>query len=1095
MIWLLKRLMIFFVALFLAAWLLLQSSIVQQKITEVLENLVFEATGYHIEASHFSLGFPGDLVVNDITLKDDQMTVLLSAKQAALSIDFSRILQGDLPKLSLSIDQATLNSLPTSLLSSGPTTDFQHPELKLSVSDLEIAPSVFKDYDLPHQVVIHSLNLKDIVFYSSAEAFELTGSAFLQSAIDSAAFNVDTNFKVLQDLTLNADFHALFSEHLPFSGTLNLTPRQILDGSSITIPPTEISSLKEMLDLPQDLKGNFNAEINISGPLAAPILQIQLNSESLVLDAIELKNTNSRIKSEISHETATGTIYLESLVNEKEISLTTDFSWPFNDKLTFSDLDFKGPGTTLQASVSISLHQKAFEGKASGSLTDLSWINYPLPFTLTGPVTFELTLPPSIQQTAFAKLNFPQIDMDGLAIPDAQLEIVLHNFIDDPSVELSLSANKSTYQQIIFEKLSAKTTWTPHQVDHPFILSSEGLWDKSSVLLNAAGSWQNMNDQWQVVLSSISGNAFAQPYHLSETLTIYQDQKLLSISPFSFSIGNGMLKGSFSLSEQEIQGSLALSDFSLDLLPVKMMDIPIKGVFAMNASLAGSATNPEIHVKIDTNGLTIEEKTFSKLNPNLGELTFSLKGNLFSGNGQVTSPNNPPIQFDVQIPVIFRLAPFKFHIDPEAPLSGSVSAEGEIAPLLQIVLDNPTTFSGHAKTVLNLSGNFSNPQLAGSCEISGGSYEIPEIGVLLVDLFATIEATGSQLNITHLEAKDGKGGRVAGTGSFLIDKEQSNPFLLQLTLEEATLLNQDFVQVVCNGPLTFKGNSKEGSLSGELQVSRAAVTIPERTYSTINTVEVTYINLPENAPKPQALDTQNSSWPLALDIHLIIPRSLSVKGKDLSSIWKGEIAVQGQAKTPLLFGELKITDGEYLFNGNPFAINQGTITFAGDLDKKTTLYVIASKDLDKIKVDVIAKGPIRNPELSFRSNPPLPQREILSWILFNRGTSEISPFQGSQLSESITNLSTNQQGPDVLSKIRSTLGIDRFEICRNPNNDNNEVNVQVGKYISDNVLISVIKSDVNRLAIEATLTDKIKLQAQVGDDSQGQILLKWKRDY
>src|SRR5690606_30756378 len=141
----------------------------------------------------------------------------------------------------------------------------------------------------------------------------------------------------------------------------------------------------------------------------------------------------------------------------------------------------------------------------------------------------------------------------------------------------------------------------------------------------------------------------------------------------------------------------------------------------------------------------------------------------------------------------------------------------------------------------------------------------------------------------------------------------------------------------------------------------------------------------------------------------------------------------------------------------------------------------------------IAKGPIKKPELSFRSNPPLPQREILSWILFNRGASEISPFQGSQLSESITNLSTNQEGPDILSKIRSTLKIDRFEICRNPKNDNNEVNVHVGKYISDNVLISVIKSDVNRLAIEATITERIKLQAQVGDDSQGQLLLKWKR--
>ena len=41
----------------------------------------------------------------------------------------------------------------------------------------------------------------------------------------------------------------------------------------------------------------------------------------------------------------------------------------------------------------------------------------------------------------------------------------------------------------------------------------------------------------------------------------------------------------------------------------------------------------------------------------------------------------------------------------------------------------------------------------------------------------------------------------------------------------------------------------------------------------------------------------------------------------------------------------------------------------------------------------------------------------------------------------------------------------------------------------------VNKSDVNRLSIEASLRKNVKLQAEVGDDAQGQILLKWKQDY
>lgn len=440
--------------------------------------------------------------------------------------------------------------------------------------------------------------------------------------------------------------------------------------------------------------------------------------------------------------------------------------------------------------------------------------------------------------------------------------------------------------------------------------------------------------------------------------------------------------------------------------------------------------------------------------------------------------------------------PLDHLLSEDTVLTGSVSTECEIAPILQALFNQPTTLSGHVSGSFELFGTYSQPQIKGTGHLTQGAYEIPEIGVFLTDLTANIEANNTELLIKDLKASDGQGGNVTGTGYFSVDSIQNYPFALQLNLQEASLLNQDYVQAICNGLLTLQGNQTLGELQGQLQASKASVAIPDRSYSARNTVDVTYINIPEHLPVPQAMQAQKtSSWPLHLNIHLEIPRTLAITGRDLTSLWRGDIDVQGTAKEPLIFGELKISEGEYLFNGNPFNMQQGTISFAGDLDKKTTLYVIADKDLDKVKVNVIAKGPIKNPEISFRSNPPLPQREILSWILFNRGTSEISPFQGAQLSESITNLSANQQGPDVLSKIRSTLGIDRFEICRNPNSNNNDVNVQIGKYISDNFLVSVIKSDVNKVAIEATLTDALKLQAQVGEDAQGQLLLKWKRDY
>lgn len=643
-------------------------------------------------------------------------------------------------------------------------------------------------------------------------------------------------------------------------------------------------------------------------------------------------------------------------------------------------------------------------------------------------------------------VNAAELMYDQLSVTDATAELNLAE-LDTWPKDLQLSATKATYPDVELLGIKLKANLDAGYHLHG---TAEKVTHKDLGLSSLD------------IKTTIDTNLPEQPLAL-KTEGSWKGQPLKIETDVNYKFGKEELRIGF----KSLSGSVGTVPFSLDE----------PGVF--------SATNTQL--SFTPLSITIDETALKG--------SASVENNLFSAKGTVTSPKYPHADINIQFPLAYSMNPFAINFDASAPLSGSVTAEGDLATILHRLLDSPTSLSGHARAVLNVAGTVESPLLTGNGEITDGAYEIPGIGVSLKDLKATIESEGAYLTIKSIEAVDGKGGMVFGSGYYDINREKNFPFSLELTLVEATLLNQDYVQVVCNGPLLFSGNSDEGAISGMLQVSKASVNIPERSYSTINTVDVTYINIPKDMPGPQSIGIQKSRWPLTLDIHLAIQRVLSIQGKDLDSLWKGELAVQGTAKALLLFGELKLISGQYLFNGNPFSINQGTITFAGDLDKKTTLYVIAGKDLDKVKVDVIAKGPVRNPVISFRSNPPMPQREILSWILFNRGTSEISPFQGAQLSESITNLSTQQQGPDVLSKIRSTFKIDRFEISRNPQCDDNSVNVEVGKYISDNILISVIKSDVNKVAVEANITDNVKLRAQVGDDSQGQLLLKWKKDY
>ena len=158
-------------------------------------------------------------------------------------------------------------------------------------------------------------------------------------------------------------------------------------------------------------------------------------------------------------------------------------------------------------------------------------------------------------------------------------------------------------------------------------------------------------------------------------------------------------------------------------------------------------------------------------------------------------------------------------------------------------------------------------------------------------------------------------------------------------------------------------------------------------------------------------------------------------------------------------------------------------------------YRVASREIDRIQADIIVKGPANKLGISFRSNPPFSQREVLSYILFNRGISDITSNQGDLLSQSFIELNSGEQTQtDFLSRLRSNIGIDRLDLTAS-DGESKDMALQIGKYISEKVFVSMNTSltdaTSNRVAIEAKLPKNLKAQAEVGlTDAQGKILLK-----
>ncbi len=546
------------------------------------------------------------------------------------------------------------------------------------------------------------------------------------------------------------------------------------------------------------------------------------------------------------------------------------------------------------------------------------------------------------------------------------------------------------------------------------------------------------------------------------------------------------------LDNPETDVCIALSHIPLKLARLIKDGLPqVEGYLDATVDLHGPARHPQGQIHVKLKDVLTDKEAFSSLPSLEADLVLIVDENGIKGTGTMTGFDKQPATIAGSLPLALSLHPFGITLDPAQPMDLTMQAEGELLPLLRLFYGENSPFSGYTKVGLEFGGTLQQPIVQGEAELSNGTYESLYNGIVYKNLHALIGIDGRALTIKELSATDPFGGKITGQGTYTIDKKLQNPFSVDFALDKVHLINRDIVSALFTGKVNFSGNDAKAALTGDLAADELEITLPDKLPQSIQTLEVTFINGHRHIHK------NKNSWPISLDLQLETSRAL-VNAKDLNSSWKGKIHLTGTTEAPELTGDWKAIRGSYSFSGKEFLIQQGTITFAGDLEKKTSLYVIASRDLDQMTAEIIVRGPIKSPTLSFRSNPPFSQREIVSWILFGRGIADITSTEGAELNQSITDLSTGGKGPDVLTKIRKTFGIDKIDITRGTKNDSSDLSVQVGKYLSRGVCVSVarnVSSDSNKVSLEANLTREVKIQAEMGDDNEGELLLKWKRDY
>jgi translocation and assembly module TamB len=246
--------------------------------------------------------------------------------------------------------------------------------------------------------------------------------------------------------------------------------------------------------------------------------------------------------------------------------------------------------------------------------------------------------------------------------------------------------------------------------------------------------------------------------------------------------------------------------------------------------------------------------------------------------------------------------------------------------------------------------------------------------------------------------------------------------------------------------------------------------------------------------------------PVALDVRIVLPDNLILRGKDIrpggptgTALGNLNITVGGDVrarKEPggkiALAGTVNTVRGTYEFQRRRFDLQRdGTLRFIGTTEINPLLDVIATREIPNTGViaTVHITGTPAAPQLALTSDPPLEESDILALIVFNRPVNELGTGERSSLAATAGGIATGFIAAPLGESIGKALDLDLFEITTTTDSGGLGAGVTVGQQVGDRAFLKLRQQfgerSTSEFMLEYQLAKFLRLDASAAPETSG----------
>src|SRR5260370_16324412 len=349
-------------------------------------------------------------------------------------------------------------------------------------------------------------------------------------------------------------------------------------------------------------------------------------------------------------------------------------------------------------------------------------------------------------------------------------------------------------------------------------------------------------------------------------------------------------------------------------------------------------------------------------------------------------------------PVHFRSTKDSLEIDPvtlrgtdtNLQIAGSVQFAGRRAVGLRLNGDLDLRLMGGfvpdldargpAQINASFEGTLDRPRITGRVHIENASARAAEFPPALSAINADVVFDATRLYFQNINAESGGG--TLHLSSSVNYAESPLRYDVSVRTDRVRIRYPDGMSWHVGGSLRLTGTAAAGLLSGKVTIERVTLTQGLEVAGMLVSAKEGLTGPAPNSPYLRNLqfDVEALSAPDA---------PMEWPGAQLQA--DANLRVRGTWEHPILLGHIHILSGDLYFAGNRYRVSRGDLNFANPFPLNPLLNVDATTTIQQYQITLNFNGPASKLTPAYRSDPPLPANDIITFLPLGQTSSQPTP--------------------------------------------------------------------------------------------------------